>query len=190
MSRKIKFLPDTGNPTVIEAEDNLTLGGFVELLVAKGVDFNLEKNLLTELDSKAIYATPEAVLPNGDIRLFSTVKDPKGNTRSRKEIYADVNSFITRDGDRAKNFFNKDQNFTRVGSDILEKRIEAYGKKYGAGKTSTSPVKASGKTPATKAPAKAKSTPVAKKVSTSEEEENIRMKAAQKTFHPTLHRRR
>jgi hypothetical protein len=129
--RTIKFVNDTGSPVRIEAPENLTVGQFIELLAQReNVSVNLSKVVLTELKSKAIFATDSAILPEGDLRLFTTIKDPKGNGKfddlSRGELYTIIRTIRTVDGENADEHFNSYGNITQVSSYILIELLDEY----------------------------------------------------------------
>lgn len=175
MSRKIKFLPDSGSILSVSADNNLTVGQFITLLTQAGGQFSLEKNLLTEKRSKATFLTADSLLPDGDISLFSTIKDPKGNL-SRNEIYAAIKEHIERDGEAAKEHFNYYGNYTRTSSEVLEELLEEY---------APVPVKRA----TTPAPKKTASAPTkTKAVQSSTDADDAELIAAQRAFAPRLTR--
>lgn len=170
--REIKFLPDTGNFIKLKADNGITVTEFVELLTKEGGQFDLSKNLLTDKKSKSTFLVADGVLPDGDIVLISTVKDPKGNL-TRQEVYAKIKEFIERDGDKAKEYFSQYGNYTQVANDVLENLISKYSKRKPA----------KGVKVKTKAANKPK-----KKVSKKEANELAEAKAFQRTFSPKLTR--
>ena len=139
------------------------------------------------MKSKSTYLTGEAILPDGDIRLFSTAKDSKGNL-TRPEIYAQISTFKSTHGvDRVKAHFG---NYTQVGSTELESLIKSFAKKAPS-KVAPAAKVVPAKVVATKAVAKA--APVAPKAVTSkavvssEDSDFNELRAAQRafTFKPT-----
>lgn len=183
--RTIKLVVDTGTPVILEAPNELTVGGLISLLNEKGITFDLQKNFLTELKSEAIFATESAMLPDGDLRLFSSIKDPKGNTE-RQDLYAKIKSLVERDGERAKKFFNRNENYTRVSSDNLKRDIATYERKY-AGSTITKKVTIKSNTSSSKS----NSTTKKKAVVNVEDDPDIKaLQAKQKGFNPKLIRNR
>lgn len=125
--RTIKFLPDTGNVIKVQAENGINVGQFAELLLAKGGSLDLGKNMLTEKVSKATFLTSDAVLPDGDISLFSVIKDPKGNN-TRAEVYAQIKELVSTYGERAKNHFNEFGNYTRTSTEDLLHLLKTFRK--------------------------------------------------------------
>lgn len=124
--RKIKWLPDSGSMLTINAPNGINLEQFMALLIEAGGSLSLEKNLVTEKVTKATFLTAEAILPDGDITLFSTIKNPKGNEVSRKKLYAQIAKFKKRDGDRAIEYF---YGFTTMTNNVLEGKVNLYSKK-------------------------------------------------------------
>jgi len=182
--RKIKFLPDTGNIITLEAADGLTVGAFIEALQEKGGQFDLNKNLLTEKKSKASFLTSDSVLPDGDISLFSTIKDPKGNApATRSDVYEAIKDLKAAYGDYVKQHFG---NYTQVATDKLVKLLKTFSKSEARKSLSKKPAaKTATKTVAKKVVAKK---PVAKSVKISKED--LELKAAQKSFAPKIYRNR
>ena|SRR5688572_22014338 len=182
--RTIKWLPDVGNILKISASDDINLEQFMALLIKAGGTLDLNKNLVTEKVSKATFLTPDAILPNGDITLFSVIKNPKGNSikqLDRKSIYNQIKKFVDRDGQRAKNFFNSKGNYTRVTTEELAKLVARYTKKPVTKTKATLPKGT------TVAASKSKNTPVAKKRVSREEAE---ARAAQKSFRGNIYNRK
>jgi hypothetical protein len=132
--RTIKFVTDTAQPIIatIEGHDNnMTVADFISIMLRDhNVTVDLNKTVLTELKSKAVYSTSDAILPDGDLKLFTTVKDPKGNGKfdglSRSEIYATIKEFINSDGDRARNHFSQYGSYTQVASVDLIQLLRSY----------------------------------------------------------------
>lgn len=172
--RKIKFLPDTGNMLTVEAEETLTVGQFIQMLVENNVSFDLNKNLLTEKKTKASFMTSDAVLPEGDISLFSVIKDPKGNApTSRADVYAAIKELKDTYGDYVKQHFG---NYTQVATDQLLKLLKSFSKSEAR--------KSMGKkTPST---TKVVSKPTVKKQSN----EELELRAAQKAFVGNVYRKK
>lgn len=170
--RQIKFLPDVGNMIKIEAPEDITLGQFIELVTAAGGQIDLNKNILTEKKTRNSLLVPEAIIPNGDISIFATVKDPKGNKTdysayTRKELYEAIKAFKDSDGNRAVEHFSEYGNITQVSSADLIWMLNSY------------------------KPKKAKVTPVKVKASTSGktktvDTDEVELKAAQRSFAPKL----
>tara|TARA_R110000868_G_scaffold148357_3_gene370208 strand:- start:6121 stop:6633 length:513 start_codon:yes stop_codon:yes gene_type:complete len=123
--RTIKFLPDTGNAVVFQAANDLSMGQFIELLLAQDVTLDLNESVVVERQSRAIYADGTSILPNGDLVLVSKVKDPKGNS-SRSEHYTVIQSLIKQDGEFAKNHFSKKKSYTNKKTVKLAELIESY----------------------------------------------------------------
>lgn len=123
--RTIKFLPDTGNAVVLQANNDLTMSQFIELLLAQEVNLDLNESVVVERQSRAIYADGTSTLPNGDIVLVSKIKDPKGNN-SRVEYYTTIQSLIKQDGQYAKNHFSKGKSYTNKKTDRLAELIKSY----------------------------------------------------------------
>lgn len=178
--RKIKFLPDTSNIIALEAPENLTVGAFIELLQSKNGQFDLSKNLLTGKKSKASFLTSDSVLPEGDIFLFSTIKDPKGNVTSRADVYQKIKELKDTYGDYVKQHFG---NYTQVATDKLEKLLKTFSKSEARKSLAKKPV---AKTTATKTVAKK----VVAKKTVSASKEDLELKAAQKSFAPKIYRNR
>lgn len=123
--RTIKFLPDTGNAVILQSNNDLTMGQFIELLLAQEVNLDLNESVVVERQSRAIYADGTSTLPNGDIVLVSKIKDPKGNN-SRVEYYNTIQSLIKKDGQYAKNHFSRGKSYTNKKTDKLAELIESY----------------------------------------------------------------
>lgn len=143
MSRLIKFLPDVGSITRVEAENGITVDQFIELLEEEGGQLDLSKNMLTDKATRSTFLVGDAILPDGDITLISTIKDPKGNT-ARSEALDKVRSFKQRDGQRAVDYFAHLGNITQVKQNLLEVAIKDYSKKAPL-KKPVNPVKATKK---------------------------------------------
>ena len=192
--RVIKVLPDSGSLIKLTAEDGLTVGQLMALLKEKGHTFSLDKNLLTQKGTLATFLVAEAQLPDGDIVLFSTVKDPKGNDRSRAEIMGDVKAKIIQYGDKAKAHFTVGtRNYTQISSADLEKLLKSF--RVGSPKAATpvatktvakaAPVVAA---PKAQAPTKV-ATKVAAPISADAKEE-AELRATAQTFGGILYKRR
>lgn len=176
--RKIKFLPDTGNIIILEVAEELTVGAFIEALQEKNGQFDLSKNLLTEKKSKASFLTSDSVLPAGDISLFSTIKDPKGNAfATRSDVYEAIKDLKAAYGDYVKTHFG---NYTQVATDRLIQLLKSFSKAE-ARKSMV------GKKPAVKSTPKAV---VTKKVVTKTSKEDDELRAAQRSFAPKIYRNR
>jgi hypothetical protein len=174
--RKIKFLPDTGNIITLEAAEELTVGQFIEALQEKGGQFDLSKNLLTEKKSKASFLTSDSVLPAGDISLFSTIKDPKGNApTSRSDVYEAIKDLKAAYGDYVKTHFG---NYTQVATDTLLQLLKTFSKSEARKSLSKGNAKTT-KTVAKKAVTK-----------TTASKEDLELRAAQKSFTPKIYRNR
>jgi hypothetical protein len=169
--RKIKFLPDTGNMITVEAANNLTVDQFITALTAKGGQFDLSKNLLTEKKSKASYLDGTSVLPDGDISLFSTIKDPKGNApTTRADVYDAIKALKETYGDYVKTHFG---NYTQVATHTLINLLKNFSKSEAR------------KSMGNKKVSSTKSVTVKKQVS-KEEQELIELR---KTFKPSIYRK-
>ncbi len=185
MSRVLKYLPDTGALVKITAPDDINVEQFMTLLEEQGITLDLKKQLLVEKISKVSFLTGDAMLPNGDATLFSLAKDPKGNNSlkikqlDRKSIYSSIAKHITKDGQRAKDYFNKYGNYTRTSSEDLEKLLKAY--KPSKGKASSLP-----KVTKVNGSKASKTTSKPKKVT----RELAEVKAAQKAFRGTIYNKR
>jgi len=185
--RTIKFVNDTGTPIKIEAPENLTVGQFNALLMEKeNTSFSLSKVVLTELKSKAIFATEDAILPDGELRLFTTVKDPKGNKKgdydsySRAGLYDAIKEFKAA-SPKAAEYFSQYGNITQVSSADLRYLLENY--KGSKGKTTNTTV---GALQGSKkvAPVKVKASQ-----SNADDSEFKEIMAAQNSFNPRLTRK-
>lgn len=200
MARSIKVLPDSGSLIKLTAEDGLTVGQLMALLKEKGHTFSLDKNLLTQKGTLATFLVAEAQLPDGDIVLFSTVKDPKGNDRSRAEIMGDVKAKITQYGDKAKAHFTVGtRNYTQISSSDLETLLKSF--RVNGSKAATpvaAPAKAATKTvakaaPVVAAPKAQAPTKVATKVAapvSADAKEEAELRATAQTFGGNLYKRR
>lgn len=189
--RTIKFVNDTGSPVRIEAPENITVNQFIELLIEKeNVAVNLSKVVLTELKSKAIFATGDAILPDGDLRLFTTIKDPKGNGKfdelNRKQIYTIINTFKTLDGERAINHFSSEGNITQVASWLLIDLIKTY-RPSNKSRAAVATILEGGNTPAPVRPAAPKKTAASSGLT--EDADFAALRAAQASFNPSLTRK-
>lgn len=167
--RKIKFLPDTGNMITLNAPENLTVEAFVVLLEAEGGQFDLNKNKLVDKKSKSEFKVADATLPEGDISLFSLIKDPKGNNL-RAEVYTKIKELITDYGQRAKDHFSQYGNYTQVSTADLQNLIKSFKK---------------GKKVVVKVSVSTKKTPAKKAVSKVSQEE-LELKAAKKAYVNTI----
>jgi hypothetical protein len=183
--RTIKFKPDTGNGIIVQAENGINVTHFIELVQAQGGQIDLSKNLLTELVSKATFLTGDAILPDGDLRIFSTVKDPKGNKRgdydhyTRAQLYDAVKEFKAA-SPKAADHFSQYGNITQVSSVDLRYLLETY--KAPKAKHTTTTGALSGSRNIT--PKR-----VASSVSVNDDEDFRALEAAQASFNPRLTRR-
>lgn len=85
---------------------------------------------------------PDAAIPEGNFNLFLMPYKTKSGS-DRTDAYTTIQGLITRDGDSAKNIFNKDKNYTTKKTDELIELINKYnGTSSAPKKTSDSPTKA------------------------------------------------
>lgn len=124
--RTIKILPDSGSMVKFDAADGINVERFLALALENGLNIDLSKTKLVEKVSKASFDTGDALLPDGDITLFTVIRNPKGNEMSRKQLYAQISKFKKRDGDRAVDYF---YGFTTMTNSVLEGKINLYSKK-------------------------------------------------------------
>jgi hypothetical protein len=191
MSRLVKVLPDTGSLLKFNAPDDINVEQLMALIEENGGSLDLSKNLLTEKVTKATFLTGDAIIPNGDVTFFTTLKDPKGNltasksssykTLSRSECYSEIAKFKKRDGDRAVAYF---YGFTTMKTSILEGKIKMYSKKSPALKTKAGKLPPVTKVNASKASKTTKSAP--KKVNREEAE----LRAARKSFKGNIYNKK
>ena len=139
-------------------------------------DMNLEDSKVFEGLARLAFESDASQLPRDIITLDgSTTNDltlivtPKqrmksGATLSRTELYAQIKTFVTRDGDKAKNFFSEGKNYTNKGTEELQKLVDKYSKKPAPAVSTSRPV---AKPAAKAAPAKKEApAPVVKKEAT------------------------
>lgn len=117
--RSIKFIGDVTVTKLEGIANNLSVAELVEILSAKNITLDISKNMLTDKATKATFLTNDAMLPDGDIVLFSTIKDPKGNL-SRQECYEFIRNCEDPD------FFCKDRNYTNKSTVALVTLIDEY----------------------------------------------------------------
>lgn len=181
--RTIKFVNDTGAPIVLQAENNLSVADFIAAVLSQSnVTVDLGKVTLTELKTKATYMTGDAVLPDGDLKLFATVKDPKGNNKpdyasfGRKDLYEAIKDFKTSDGERAAEHFSQYGNITQVSSSDLVQLLKSYRPSKAKSKTTVGAI--SMRTPVKKSSSK----------SVNEDTDFKELKAAQASYKPKFTR--
>lgn len=189
--RTIKFVNDTGAPVVLQAENNLSVADFIAAVLSQhNIIIDLGKVTLTELKTKAIFMTGDAILPDGDLKLFATVKDPKGNGKpdyasyNRKELYEAIKEFKESDGQRAATHFGQYGNITQVSSGDLVQLLRSYR----PSKTKATSVKSSTKT-TTGAISMRTPKRVNSSKSVNEDEDFVALKAAQKSYKPSFTRK-
>jgi len=78
--RRIKIMPEVGSPMTFEPiENNLSVGELIVKCGEKGFSLDIKSTSLRDKASRETFTTPDAILPDGDITLFTLPKDPKGN---------------------------------------------------------------------------------------------------------------
>ena len=155
---------------------NATSWGELQKLISRELDIDTSKFLATETVSKTTYEVADIVLPSKDFYLIMRPKETKSGTKAvqpyplnRKELMTAIKEATTGD-DKLKKLLGG--NVTQMKTPILE----AFHKKYIAGKTAKTSTKEAPKAVATKtkaakkevAPVKTKvvKTPKAEKVAT------------------------
>lgn len=89
------------------------------------VDFNQVEMVIG--GSNITLSLNDAVIPEGDQRIFLMQKESKAGGSSRGEAYSIISGFIARDGDQARDHFNEDINYTNKRTSLLWELISNYG---------------------------------------------------------------
>jgi len=88
------------------------------------VDFNQVEMVIG--GSNATLSLDNALIPEGDQRIFLMQKESKAGGSSRGDAYNIISGFIASDGDQARNHFNEDINYTNKRTSLLWELINDY----------------------------------------------------------------
>lgn len=123
--RKVRIYSTTGQTNLQLEFQGTTFRELKELMSQNRVTYSGMKCVVGE--TKLTVEHDQALLPDGDFTLFIMPVKTKSGALSRSEAYAQIKSLIERDGDRARNHFNADKNYTNKGTDLLNSLLDSYG---------------------------------------------------------------
>jgi len=93
--------------------------------VIQQAGYNLDNMKAVEGVNRHTLEHPQAVLPDGDFRVFLMPYESKGGAK-RAELYATIRDFIEANEEKAKAHFNADKNYTTKSSEELEALVKSY----------------------------------------------------------------
>lgn len=125
--RKVRIYSTVGaNNQVIDFEGST----FKDLKSAlSNLEFDLRNKKFVIGENRTTLEHPDAILPEGDFTLFIMPVKTKSGALSRKEAFAKIREFIEIDGNKAREFFNKDKNFTNKSTSELETLLSKYSRR-------------------------------------------------------------
>lgn len=95
--------------------------------VLQNEGYELNNMKCVESIKKTTLEHPEAIVPDGNFRLFMMPMESKSGVElKRKEAYDFIKAAIEKDGDKAINHFNAGKNYTNQPTSSLNELIEAY----------------------------------------------------------------
>lgn len=123
--RKIKVYSTNGRTNIDIETEAIDFGGLKRDLSSNNISYDGMRAVIGE--NKNTLEVDTAMLPDGDFTLFLTPKKIKSGAGERVEYYSRIKDLISRDGDRAKNFFNSGKNYTNKPTLELEQLLSSYG---------------------------------------------------------------
>jgi hypothetical protein len=122
--RKVRFYSTAGQTNVQHEFQGTTFGELKELMKTNNISYSGMKCVVGE--TKLTVEHDQAILPDGDFTLFIMPVKTKSGSLSRPEAYAAVKAHIERDGDKARNHFNSNKNYTNKSTDMINALLDSY----------------------------------------------------------------